>query len=81
LSPKTLPKKIKPVNLVVDSTGLKIFGEDEWLEKNHKTNRKRRSWRELHLGLDLVSGQIVCSNLMTLVIRPRCQACWIRSAV
>ena len=27
--------------------------------------RKRRSWRKLHLGLDLVSGQIVCSDLTT----------------
>ena len=47
----------------MDSTGLKIFGEGEWLEQKHKTKRKRRSWRKLHLGLDLVSGQIVCSNL------------------
>jgi hypothetical protein len=44
---------------------LKIFGEGEWLEKKHKTKRKRRSWRKLHLGLDLVSGQIVCSDLTT----------------
>jgi hypothetical protein len=51
--------------LVVDSTGLKLFGEGEWLEKKHKTKRKRRSWRKLHLGLDLVSGQIVCSALTT----------------
>jgi hypothetical protein len=47
----------------VDSTGLKIFGEGDWLEQKHKTKRKRRSWRKLHLGLDLVSGQIVCSDL------------------
>ena len=54
-----------PVHLVVDSTGLKVFGEGEWLEKKHKTKRKRRSWRKLHLGLDLVSGEIVCSDLTT----------------
>ena len=44
------------IHLVVDSTGLKIFGAGEWLEEKHKTKRKRRSWRKLHLGLDLVSG-------------------------
>lgn len=66
LSAKTVPKSAKqPVQLVVDSTGLKIFGEGEWLEKKHKTRRKRRSWRKLHLGLDFVSGQIVCSDLTT----------------
>ncbi|WP_411431445.1 transposase [Sinorhizobium meliloti] len=26
-----------PVHLVVDSTGLKVFGEGEWLENKHKT--------------------------------------------
>ena len=52
-----------PIHLVVDTTGLKIFGEGEWLEKKHKTKRKRRSWRKPHLGLDLVSGDIVCADL------------------
>jgi len=53
------------IHLTVDSTGLKIFGEGEWGEEKHKTKRKRRSWRKLHLGLDLVSGEIVCSGLTT----------------
>jgi hypothetical protein len=42
----------------VDATGLKIFGEGEWLEEKHKAKVKRRTWRKLHLGLDLVSGDI-----------------------
>ncbi len=37
----------------------------KWLEEKHKTKRKRRSWRKLHLGLDLVSGEIACSDLTT----------------
>jgi hypothetical protein len=53
------------IHLTVDSTGLKIFGAGEWLEEKHKTKRKRRSWRKLHLGLDLVSGEIVCADLTT----------------
>jgi hypothetical protein len=37
LSDKTVPKSAKqPLQLMVDSTGLKIFGEGEWLEKAHK---------------------------------------------
>jgi hypothetical protein len=55
----------KPVHLVMDSTGLKIFGEGDWLEQKHKNKCKRRSWRKLHLGLDLVSGEIVSSDLTT----------------
>jgi hypothetical protein len=61
LPPKIASKSAQPVQLVVDSTGLKIFGEGKWLEEKHKTKRKRRSWRKLRLGL--VSGQIVCSDL------------------
>ena len=64
----TMPMKSRaeqdgPIHLVVDSTGLKIFGEGEWLQNKHKTKPKRKSWRKLHLGLDLVSGDIVCSDL------------------
>jgi len=59
-----------PIHLVVDSTGLKIFGEGEWLENKHKTKPKRKSWRKLHLGLDLISGEIVCSDLTSYLNRP-----------
>ncbi|MEQ8783426.1 MAG: IS5 family transposase [Roseibium album] len=48
---------------MVDSTGLKIFGEGEWCVQKHKTTVKRKHWRKLHLGLDLVSGEIVCNDL------------------
>ena len=58
-SEKRTPDGRDPKHLVVDSTGLKICGEGEWLEEKHKTKRKRRSWRKLHLGLDLVSGENV----------------------
>jgi Transposase DDE domain len=52
-----------PIHLVVDSTGLKIFGEGKWLENKHETKPTHKSWRKLHPGLDLVSGDIVCSDL------------------
>ncbi|XXK32698.1 IS5 family transposase [Rhodobacteraceae bacterium nBUS_24] len=52
-----------PIDLVVDSTGLKIFDEGEWLQKKHKTIAKRKSWRKIHLGLDLTTGELVCSEL------------------
>lgn len=36
LPPKAVPQRAIPVHLVMDSTGLKIFSEGEWLEKNIK---------------------------------------------
>lgn len=53
------------IHLAVDRTGLKIFSKGDWLERKHKAKSKRRSWRKLRLGLDLVSGEIVCSDLTT----------------
>src|SRR3954471_12980948 len=40
-----------PMHLLVDSTGLKLYGAGEWLVEKHGTKR-RRSWRKLHLGVD-----------------------------
>ena len=55
--------RIEPVHLVVDSTGLKIFGEGEWQQDKFRTKAKRKSWRKLHLGLDLATGEIICADL------------------
>ena len=41
--------KIK--HLLVDSTGLKIFGEGEWKVRAHGKNY-RRTWRKLHISMD-----------------------------
>lgn len=46
-----------PVYAVLDSTGLKIFGEGEWKVRQHGYS-KRRTWRKLHLSVDEASGEI-----------------------
>ena len=51
-----------PLHLVIDSTGLKVFGDGEWRTHKHKTSNKRRTWRKLHLGMD-GDGCIVASAL------------------
>ncbi len=51
-----------PVNLLVDSTGVKLSGPGEWLVEKHGTKR-RRAWRKLHLGVDAKTGRIVASTL------------------
>jgi IS5 family transposase len=60
-----LPKKIdrdEPLHLLVDSTGLKIYGEGEWLEQKRGI-RSRRRWRKLHLGVDAGTHEIVAAEL------------------
>ena len=46
-------------HLVIDSTGLKVFGEGEWKVKKHGQER-RRIWRKLHLAVDSNTHEIIC---------------------
>nr|WP_238337574.1 transposase [Arsenophonus endosymbiont of Aphis craccivora] len=49
-------------HLVIDSTGLKVFGEGEWKVRQHGADR-RRVWRKLHLAADSVTHEIICADL------------------
>ena len=40
-----------PLNLLVDSTGIKAEGEGEWNARKHGGS-KRRLWRKIHIGID-----------------------------
>jgi hypothetical protein len=53
----------EPLHLVIDSTGLKVYGEGEWKVRKHGWS-KRRTWRKVHLAMDAKTGQ-VCAALMT----------------
>jgi hypothetical protein len=59
-----LRKADGPVNVVIDSTGLKVFGAADWLHEKHG-GKPRRSWRKLHLAVDPGSGEILASELTT----------------
>ena len=51
-----VPASSGPVHLVLDSTGLKLFGQGEWDAEKH--GRARRQWRKLHLAVDAGTGEI-----------------------
>jgi hypothetical protein len=54
----SLPKKnSQSLNIVMDSTGLKIYGEGEWKVRMHGAS-KRRTWRKLHIGANPDDGEI-----------------------
>ena len=46
-----------PLHLVLDSTGLKVYGEGEWKVRKHGYS-KRRTWRKLHLAIDPETHEI-----------------------
>ena len=54
----TLPKRAEgPLHLVLDSTGLKVYGEGEWKVRQHGYS-KRRTWLKLHLAVDPQTHEI-----------------------
>jgi len=57
-------KKSEPLHLVVDATGIKVYGEGEWKVRQHGYSR-RRTWRKLHLGVDEASGELVAVVVST----------------
>jgi len=46
-----------PLNLLVDSTGIKLLGDGEWLARKHGTHRQRQ-YRKVHLAKDTATGDI-----------------------
>ena len=45
-------------HVVIDSTGIKVYGEGEWKTRQHGIS-KRRTWRKLHLAVDEATGEIL----------------------
>ncbi|WP_321146018.1 IS5 family transposase [Aeromonas veronii] len=57
----TAPKG-RITDLVINSTGLKVFGEGEWKVRKHGAE-KRRVWRKLHLAVDPATHDIVAAEI------------------
>jgi len=56
------PARKETLHLVVDSTGMKVYGEGEWKVRQHGWS-KRRTWRKLHIGVDEKTGNIVLGEV------------------
>jgi transposase len=51
-----------PLHLLIDSTGLQVYGAGQWLEAKHGA-KSRRKWRKLHLAVNPAIGMIVAQTL------------------
>ena len=58
LSLATSTRKIK--HLVIDSSGLKVYGEGEWKVRAHG-KAQRRTWRKLHISMDAEHHQLTAA--------------------
>jgi hypothetical protein len=57
-----LPARSGPIDVVVDSTGLKVYGAGEWRSDAYRAP-KRRTWRKLHLSINAATQEIVAEVL------------------
>ena len=56
-----LTKAMEPGSIViVDSTGFKVYGKDEWHQEKHDVPA-RRTWRRLHLAIDENHNVLACA--------------------
>jgi len=47
----------EPKHVVIDSSGLKVYGEGEWKVRQHGYS-KRRTWRKLHLSVNPANHEV-----------------------
>ncbi len=59
---RRLLKTGEHLNVIFDSTGMKVFGEGEWKVRKHGYS-KRRTWRKVHVGMCADTGQVVVSAI------------------
>jgi hypothetical protein len=60
--PRLRTTKAAQLHLVMDASGLKVYGEGEWQVKQHGWT-KHRTWRKLQLGVDEHTREIVAQVL------------------
>jgi hypothetical protein len=53
-----------PIHIVVDSTGLKVFGEGEWKVRQHGAG-KRGTWLKVHLAVDADAKDVIGVEVTT----------------
>lgn len=62
--PKHLLEEKAIKHVVIDTTGLKVYGEGEWKVQKHGAD-KRRQWRKLHLAVDEETQDVVFAGITT----------------
>jgi hypothetical protein len=61
-----IPRRVhnEPLHVVIDSTGLKIYGEGEWKVRQHGYS-KRRTWIKVHLAIDTAILDVIGVEVTT----------------
>ena len=69
-----LPSQGPVAHLVIDATGLKVYGEGEWKIRKHG-KEKRRVWRKLHLAVDATTHAVIAAEVSLETVADDTKAC------
>lgn len=56
------PSREPIAHVVIDATGLKVYGEGEWKMRKHG-KEKRRVWRKFHLAIDAATHETIAAEV------------------
>lgn len=57
--PENLMRKQSVTDIIMDTTGLKLYGEGEWCKKRYGGRAK---WVKLHVAIDMKSGKLILAE-------------------
>ncbi len=57
-----MPNRGPVTHLVIDATGLKVFGEGKWKQRKYG-QEQRRVWRKLHLAVDAQTHEAIAAEV------------------
>ena len=58
-------------HILIDASGIKIYGEGEWKVKMHGKT-KRRTWRKLHISIDAKTQEIIVAKTTLSSVHDSC---------
>jgi hypothetical protein len=64
LSELSYPSPQESIHFVIDSSGLKVYGEQEWIRTKQGRTYKRKVWRKIHIGVE-GKGVLLASQMTT----------------
>lgn len=59
--PKHLLSRRQVTDVVIDTTGLKVYGSGEW--RGHRYGGAKKRWKKLHLAMEPKNGKLVFSKM------------------
>lgn len=58
---KKVSKK-RPTDVVIDASGIKVYGEGEW-QQERKRQKGRKKWKKIHIAVDPESGEVIVEDV------------------